>query len=282
MNRSLCSALVVVTGALAACGSTSTPPSWFVRTYLGAPSSISLTDGSPVAVWAAAHQMAVVVWWSSSCPKLPIALKATGDTVTLTLSSGTGPNGEPCTTDLAPTTTVVRVPDSVDQRQVVSVVFVNDGSARHTFELPPRTTGGLTPTPPSTPQLADCGSEIQLVGASNDCAAIDRTAVDDCTVTPHTLHAVFKLDGTRHDWYLSLSIPRTYPEPGDYYLANGGAQVDVTNAATGAVWSSVSGDLTTATPDSRSGTVTAILQAAEINQTPAPGPTLSVNGSWRC
>jgi hypothetical protein len=120
------------------------------------------------------------------------------------------------------------------------------------------------------------------VGAFNDCASIDRTAVDDCTVTPHTLYAVFKLDGTSHDWYLSLSIPQTYPEPGDYSLSNGGAEVDVTNDATGAVWESVSGVLTTATPDSRSGTVTAILQAAEMNQTPAPGPTLSVNGSWGC
>lgn len=86
--------------------------------------------------------MAVVVWWSSSCPKLPIALKATGDTLTLTLSSGTGPNGEPCTADLAPTTTVIRVPDSIDQTRQVSVVFVNDGSARHTVLLPPRTSSG--------------------------------------------------------------------------------------------------------------------------------------------
>jgi hypothetical protein len=139
-----------------------------------------------------------------------------------------------------------------------------------------------TLTPQSTPLVADCGSEIQLVGVFNDCASIDRTSVDDCTVTPHTLYAVFKLDGTSHGWHLSLSIPRTYPEPGDYYLANGGAEVDVSNDATGAVWRSVSGALTTTTPDSRSGTVTAILQAAEVNKTPAPGPTLSVTGPWRC
>ena len=136
--------------------------------------------------------------------------------------------------------------------------------------------------PPPTPAFADCGADIQLFGAFNDCASIDRTAADDCTIAADTLYAVFKLDGTSHDWYLSLDIPRTYPEPGDYALADGGAEIDVTNEATGAVWRSVSGVVTTATPDSRSGTITAILQAAVVNQTPAPGPTLSVNGSWRC
>ena len=138
------------------------------------------------------------------------------------------------------------------------------------------------PTPRSTPEVADCGSEIQLVGAFNDCAFIDRTSVDDCAVTADTLQAAFRLDGTSHDWHLSLWISRTYPEPGDYYLGNGGGEVDVTNDATGAVWKSVSGIITTSTPDGRSGRVNAILQAAEIDQTPAPGPTLSVNGSWHC
>ncbi|MGA7988476.1 MAG: hypothetical protein WCB51_08775 [Candidatus Dormiibacterota bacterium] len=137
------------------------------------------------------------------------------------------------------------------------------------------------PFPQSTPNVADCGSEIQLVGVFNDCVSIDRTAVDDCTVTPHTLYAVFKLDGTTHNWYLSLSIPRTYAEPGDYYLANGGAEVDVSYDATGADWTAVSGVLTTTTPDSRSGIVNAILQAV-IDNTPVPGPTLSVTGPWRC
>ena len=109
------------------------------------------------------------------------------------------------------------------------------------------------PTPRSTPEVADCGSEIQLVGAFNDCAFIDRTSVDDCAVTADTLQAAFRLDGTSHDWHLSLWISRTYPEPGDYYLGNGGGEVDVTNDATGAVWKSVSGIITTSTPDGRSG-----------------------------
>ncbi len=123
---------------LVACGSTTTAPSWFVSTYSGAPSSVTLTDGSPVAVWAAADQLAVVVWWSSSCPKLPVARRVAGNTLTLTLSSGTGPNGEPCTTDLAPTTTVIRVPASIDQTRPVSVSFVNDGSSPRTVVLAPR------------------------------------------------------------------------------------------------------------------------------------------------
>jgi hypothetical protein len=133
---------LVATWAIAACGSTITAPSWFVSTYSGAPSGVTINGGSPVAVWAAADQMAVVVWWSSSCPKLPTTLQAFGNTLTVTLSSGTGPGGVPCTTDLAPTTTVIRIPASVDQTRQVNVIFVNNGAARHTFVLPPRTNQG--------------------------------------------------------------------------------------------------------------------------------------------
>lgn len=145
MNRWLCSALVV-TCALAACGTTTTAPSWFVRSYLGAPSANAFTssgalEGAPAAIWAKADQMSVVAWGSSGCPKLPIALKTTGNALTLTLSSGTDPNGGSCTTDLAPTTTVIRVPNSIDQSLPVSVTFI-DGGMRTTVVLPPRPSAG--------------------------------------------------------------------------------------------------------------------------------------------
>ncbi len=132
----------MVTCALAACGSTATAPPWFVRTYLGAPSGVALTDGGPVVAWGPANQMDVVAWGSSGCPKLPIDMKASGNTLTLTLSSGTSPNGGACTTDLAPTTTVIHVPESVDQTRPVSFAFVNAGSSRTTFVLSPRSQSG--------------------------------------------------------------------------------------------------------------------------------------------
>jgi hypothetical protein len=58
--------------------------------------------------------------------------------------------------------------------------------------------------------------------------------------------------------------------PSNYFLANGGAEVDVSDDATGADWKSVARVLTTTGTDNRSGTVDAILQA-EPNNTPASG-----------
>jgi hypothetical protein len=135
----------------------------------------------------------------------------------------------------------------------------------------------LGPTPPS------CGSvRLELNGAFSDCTTIDRTSVDNCAVTPHTFYAVFKLLGTRHDFLLRLYIPNTYPEPGDYSLTNGGAEVDVSDDATGAYWISVSGVLATTASDGRSGSVSAVLDQSAGNNSVMPGPTLRVDGPWRC
>ena len=143
MKRWLCVPLVA-TWALAACGSISAP-NWFVRTYLGEPSGLVLSTAdlhglSPIAVWGAPDQIAVVTWWSSGCPKLPIDLNAAGNALTLTLSSGTSPYGSSCTADAAPTTTVIRLPHSVDQAQPVTLAFI-DGSTRSIFVLQPRLPG---------------------------------------------------------------------------------------------------------------------------------------------
>lgn len=129
--------------ALAACGSTTTAPGWFVRTYPGEPSGLVFSIAAdphglgPLAVWGAPDQMAIVTWWSSGCPKLPIDLSAAGNALTLTLSSGTSPYGASCTADAAPTTTVIRVPHSVDQARQVTLTFI-DGSTRSSFVLQPR------------------------------------------------------------------------------------------------------------------------------------------------
>jgi len=143
VNRWLCSVLAAAS-ALVACGSTTTAPSWFVREYLGLPSSLSpnapdmsFTD---TVVWGAPGQMDVVSFGSSGCPKLPIRLDATAPNVfTVTLS-----NGEPggaCTADLAGTTSVIRAPSTIDPTRPVYVTIV-DNRTRTNVVLPPRPPSG--------------------------------------------------------------------------------------------------------------------------------------------
>jgi hypothetical protein len=125
-------------------------------------------------------------------------------------------------------------------------------------------------------------SQIQLVGAFSACTSIDRTSRAVCEVSPHTFNVVFRLLGGGHDFLLYLKIPVRYPEPGDYSLTNGGAEVDVREYSTGGFWQSLSGVLTTTTSDGRSGTVSALLEAAASNHAVLPGATMSVDGPWSC
>ncbi len=153
---------------------------------------------------------------------------------------------------------------------------------------PPTLTPGPTPMPstsalgPTSVPLGCMVSQIQLVGAFSACTSIDRTSRAVCEVSPYTFNGVFKLLGRSHDFLLYLSIPARYPEPGDYSLANGGAEVGVHEDATGGFWQSVSGVLTTTGLDGRSGTVSAVLEAAASNDTVLPGATLRVDGPWSC
>lgn len=146
----------------------------------------------------------------------------------------------------------------------------------------------LGPTPstsvlgPISVPLGCMSGQIQLVGAFSACTSIDRTSYAVCEVSPHTFNVVFKLLGGSHDFLLYLNIPVRYSEPGDYSLTNGGAEVDVREYATGGFWQSVSGVLTTTSGDARSGTVSAVLEAAAGNNTVLPGATLRVDGPWSC
>jgi hypothetical protein len=155
-------------------------------------------------------------------------------------------------------------------------------------------TGGATVriAPPShshppgvTAAPLDClSSEIKLVGAFNECASIDRTSYTMCAVTPHAFSTVFKLLGPGHDFPLYLNSYNTYPEPGDYSLTTGGADVEIREYATGDFWQSVSGVLAVTSSDGRSGTVSAILEAS-TNDNPGfvvPSRRLAVDGRWSC
>jgi hypothetical protein len=141
VKRWLCLALLGA-WALAACGSTATTPSWFVRDYLGLPAGLApyvpgtqLTD---TVVWGTPGEMAVVTYGSSGCPKLPIRLDTPATSaITLTLSSGDPENGSTCTTDYAPTTSLIVAPATVDEGQQVTVTILDNGT-RTAVVLPPR------------------------------------------------------------------------------------------------------------------------------------------------
>jgi hypothetical protein len=147
---------------------------------------------------------------------------------------------------------------------------------------PPRASPAFTPGLPTPTPLGCQSREIELTGAFNACTSIDRTSYIVCAVSPHAFNAVFKLLGGSHDFLLYLNIPNRYPEPGDYNLTNGGAEVDLREYATGAFWRSVSGVLATTSTDGRSGSVSAVLEASVGNNSVVPGPTLSVIGPWSC
>ena len=138
-------------------------------------------------------------------------------------------------------------------------------------------------TPEASPTPLVCMfSQIELVGSFNLCTSIDRASFTVCTVSPHSFSAIFKLLGRSHDFLLYLRIPIRYPEPGDYSLTTGGAEVDVREYATGDFWQSVSGVLALTRSDGRSGTVSAVLQASAGNNSVVPGPRLRVDGPWSC
>jgi hypothetical protein len=147
---------------------------------------------------------------------------------------------------------------------------------------PSRTHPSTSALGPTSVPLGCMLSQIQLVGAFSACTSIDRTSYTVCEISPHTFNAVFKLLGGTHDFLLYLNIPVRYPEPGDYSLTNGGAEVDVREYATGSFWQSVSGVLTTTSSDGRSGTVSTVLEAAAGNNNVLPGATLRVDGPWSC
>ena len=153
---------------------------------------------------------------------------------------------------------------------------------------PPMLTPEPTPTPsasalgPTSVPLGCMLSQIQIIGAFSACTSIDRTSYIVCDISAHTFNVVFDLLGSGHDFLLYLNIPVRYPEPGDYSLSSGGAEVSVREYTTGGLWQSVSGVLTTTRSDGRSGTVSALLEAAAGNNSVLPGATLSVDGPWSC
>jgi len=107
-------------------GVTESPETWTAAT--GIP--------KPFATWAESHEIYVTTWGSSSCPKLPTSVHAAGahgvqiNTAEHYLHKG----DNACTSDLAPTTSTVRLPPEIDDTAALAVTI--DGTP---IELGPRT-----------------------------------------------------------------------------------------------------------------------------------------------
>lgn len=109
------------------------PSSSIVLSYhSGLPSGSSGGEHTDHAVWGASGQVLIVIYGSSTCPRLPSTVTSVDpNTIKVTTEVRNG-NG-PCTMDLVPGTAAVGVPDGINDRQAVTISI--DG---HTSVLAPR------------------------------------------------------------------------------------------------------------------------------------------------
>jgi hypothetical protein len=127
---------IVAASALAfvvvACGGNSTShPSWLLSHHLGDPTGVTPT-GIPgsgardVVLRPTAGHLEVVTWGSSGCPRLPDRLLTpTAVAVSISMSNGAAPAGSSCTADLAPTTSLIQIPGTVDLGQTITVTIMD-------------------------------------------------------------------------------------------------------------------------------------------------------------
>jgi hypothetical protein len=136
---------LLVVAVLAGCGTATTPsaPATTAGSATGSPPSVSHTKGLPASVsvtdasgqslvgWLGPGRMYLVTYGSSTCPRLATSVTAaSGNRLTIT----TAPSSDgPCTMDFGPTTSVVDVPQGIDDTHPVSVTV--DGAAA---TVPPR------------------------------------------------------------------------------------------------------------------------------------------------
>ena len=137
---------IVAASALAfvvvACGGDSTShPSWLLSHHLGEPQGVT-TAGIPGAgvrdavLRPTAGHLEVVTWGSSGCPRLPDRLDTpTADALSISMSNGAAPPGSSCTADLAPTTSLIQIPGTLDLEQTITVTL-KDGVYGGSVVLP--------------------------------------------------------------------------------------------------------------------------------------------------
>ena len=155
----------------------------------------------------------------------------------------------------------------------------------------------ISPSPVPTPTPLNCPTDqMQLVGVINECATAAPDKTSTCSVAGDTLDASLPFAGSDQAILLYIEVKGFYNGPGTYYLPpwqfglgrNDVPKVAVLQSTTGVFWESVAGTVTVTGSDGRSGNVSAILQASSASRqasdgsTVVPGPTLSVDGPWRC
>jgi hypothetical protein len=131
-------ALVGVAASTAACGSGGPTHSHVsaavIDHFKGVPKGgLPPTCGAPstqtCVAWADDHSIYVITWGSGSCPMIPTSVDAKGDqeVVIRTVDHDFFKGDNACTTDLATTTSVVRVPETIDRSKILTV-DVDDAS----------------------------------------------------------------------------------------------------------------------------------------------------------
>jgi hypothetical protein len=133
-------ALVGVAASTAACGSGGPTHSHVsaavIDHFKGVPKGgLPPTCGAPstqtCVAWADDHSIYVITWGSGSCPMIPTSVDAKGDqeVVIRTVDHDFFKGDNACTTDLAATTSVVRVPETIDRSKILTV-DVDEASTR--------------------------------------------------------------------------------------------------------------------------------------------------------
>jgi hypothetical protein len=99
----------------------------------GLPPTVTPTDtaGQSLVGWSGLRLMYLVTYGSGSCPRLPTSVSATGSNQ-LAITTASDSDG-PCTMDFGPTTSVVDVPQGIDDTKPVQVTV--DGVV---LTVPPR------------------------------------------------------------------------------------------------------------------------------------------------
>jgi hypothetical protein len=144
--RSLIRAVLAGTALMlfvAGCGAPSLP-SWLVRHYPWAAAGVSTLKPQDGAVWITPEEMAVVTWGSSGCPDLPTRMTVPASNRLTVTAEPYDPSNSSCPADLAPTTSVIKVPAALSLTDDVTVTIV-DVSYGATVSLPPRDGGGYVP-----------------------------------------------------------------------------------------------------------------------------------------
>jgi hypothetical protein len=106
--------------------------------FKGVPPGLAVPAGQenprtqkPWAAWAAPDSIYVMTWGSGSCPRIPSSVKAAeaGLVLISTAEHDFHSNDNVCTADLAVTTSLVRLPSTVDATHALVVQI--DGTSTH-------------------------------------------------------------------------------------------------------------------------------------------------------